>query len=108
MSFTLTTEEIVERHTALNIAEKLEVVFSNWEIKGKVMTVITNNAKNVVNAVQLLSSTTNYNISDVTCAAHTLQLVINKALKDDSISKIIKQCSSLVCHFKHSNLAKQS
>jgi len=41
----------------------------------------TDNAKNVVNAVQLLSTTTNYNISDVACAAHSLQLSINKTLK---------------------------
>ncbi|CAI6371646.1 unnamed protein product [Macrosiphum euphorbiae] len=108
MSFTLTTQEMEERHTALNIADKLENVFSNWEIKDKVTTVITDNAKNVVNAVQLLSNTTNNNISDVTCAAHSLQLSINKALKEDTISEIINQSSRLVGHFKHSNLAKQS
>jgi len=108
MSFTLTTQEMEERHTALNIADKLENVFSNWEIKDKVTTVITDNAKNVVNAVQLLSNTTNNNISDVTCAAHSLQLSINKALKEDTISEILNQSSKLVGHFKHSNLAKQS
>jgi len=108
MSFTLTTQEMEERHTALNIADKLENVFSSWEIKDKVTTVITDNAKNVVNAVQLLSNTTNTNISDVTCAAHSLQLSINKALKEDLISEIINQSSRLVGHFKHSNLAKQS
>ncbi|KAE9522908.1 hypothetical protein AGLY_016719, partial [Aphis glycines] len=69
---------------------------------------VQNNAKNIVNAVQLITRTTNYNISDVTCAAHSLQLSINKALKEDSISEIIKQSSSLVGHFKHSNLAKKS
>ncbi|KAL4132406.1 hypothetical protein QTP88_009560 [Uroleucon formosanum] len=108
MSFTLTTQEMEERHTALNIADKLENVFSNWEIKDKVTTVITDNAKNVVNAVQLVSNTTNDNISDVTCAAHSLQLSINKALREDSISEILDQSSKLVGHFKHSNLAKQS
>lgn len=108
MSFTLTTEEMEERHTALNISEKLENVFSKWEIKDKVTTVITDNAKNVVNAVQLLFCTRIANISDVTCAAHSLQLCIHKALKEDSISETIKLSSSLVGHFKHSNLAKQS
>lgn len=108
MSFTLTTQEIEERYTALNIVEKLENIFSNWEIKDKVTTIITNNAKNVVNVVQLLSCTTNANISDVTCAAHSLQFAINKALKEDAISEIIKQSSSLVGHFRHSNLAKRS
>lgn len=108
LSFTLTTQEMEERHTALNIAERLENVFADWDIKDKLTTVITDNAKNVVNAVQLITSTTNYNISDVTCAAHSLQLSINKALKEDTISEIIKLSSSLVGHFKHSNLAKKS
>jgi|UniRef100_A0A2S2RA24 hypothetical protein len=96
-----------ELHTALNISDKLENVFSKWEIKDKVTTITTDNAKNVVNAVQLISCTRNSNISDVTCAAHRLQLCIHKALKEDSISKTIKLSSSLVGHFKHSNLAKQ-
>lgn len=97
-----------ERHTALHIAEKLENTFYNWKIKDKVTTVTTDNAKNIVNAVQLLSTTTNYSISDVTCAAHSIQLSINKALKEYSISEILKACSTLVGHFKHSNLAKHS
>lgn len=108
MTFTLTAEELENRHTALNMAEKLENVFTNWEIKDEVTTVITDNAKNAVNAIQLLFNTGNHNISDVTCAAHSLQLSINKTLKEVSITEIIKQSSSLVGHFKHSNLAKQS
>jgi len=56
MSFTLTTQEMEERHTALNLAEKLENVFSDWEIKDKVTTVLTYNAKNIINAVQLFYS----------------------------------------------------
>lgn len=108
MSFTLTTQEIEERDTPLIIAHKIENVFSNWEIKDKVTTVVIDNPKNVVYSVQLLSRPANYNISYVNCAAHSLQLSINKALKEDSISEILKQCSSLVSHFKHSNLATQT
>jgi hypothetical protein len=57
---------------------------------------ITDNANHLVNAVQLLSCTRNANISNVTCAAHGLQLCIHKALKEDSISETIKLSSSLV------------
>ncbi|KAL5246430.1 hypothetical protein ACI65C_013838 [Semiaphis heraclei] len=67
-----------------------------------------NNAKNVVNAVKLLHLTINNENMDVTCAAHSLQLAISTALKDKIFSELIKQCSSLVGHFKHSNVAKQS
>jgi galactitol-specific phosphotransferase system IIB component len=72
MSFALTAEEMEERHTTLNISDKLENVLSKWEIKHKVTTVITGNAKNIVNAAQLLSCTRNTNILDVTCVAHIL------------------------------------
>lgn len=108
LSYTLATQEMEDRCTALNVAEKLENIFSDWEIKDKVTTVVTNNDKNVANAVQLLSCTANANISDVTCAAHSLQFAINKALEEDEISEIIKHSSSLVGHFRHSNLAKLS
>lgn len=74
----------------------------NWELKDKVATVIKNNAKNMVNTVQLHSSTTDVNISDITCETYSLQLSRNKALKKDSIFKILKQRSRLVNHFtKH-------
>lgn len=61
-----------EHHIILNIADKLENVFSDWEIKDKVTTVITDNAKKLINAVQLLCNTNNSNILDVTFAAHSL------------------------------------
>lgn len=107
-SFTLATQEMEERHTAVNLAEKLTSILDDWEINGKVSTVITDNAKNVVNAVKLLPLNIDNENMDVTCAAHSLQLAISIALKDEIFSELIKQCSSLVGHFKHSNVAKQS
>jgi len=62
----------------------------------------------VVNAVKLLPLTIDNENMDVTCAAHSLQLDISTALKDEIFSELIKQCSFLVGHFKHSNVAKQS
>ncbi|XP_025198809.1 uncharacterized protein LOC112597103 [Melanaphis sacchari] len=107
-SFTLATQKMEEQHTAVNLAEKLTRILDDWEINGKVSTVITDNAKNVVNAVKLLLLTIDNENMDVTCAAHSLQLAISTALKDEIFSELIKQCSSLVGHFKHSNVAKQS
>lgn len=107
-SFTLVTQKMEERYTAVNLAEKLMCILDDWEINGKVSTVITDNAKNVVNAVKLLPLTIDNKNMDVTCAAHSLQLAISTALKDETFSELIKQCSALVGHFKHSNVAKQS
>jgi len=107
-SFTLTTQKMDERHTAVNLAQKLTCIFDDWEINGKVSTVITDNAKNVVNAIKLLPLTIDNENMDVTCAAHSLQLAISTALKYETFSELIKLCSALVGHFKHSNVAKQS
>jgi len=47
------------------------------------MSVVTDNAKNVLNAVSLLDNIIGKN--DLACAAHSLQLAVNNALKYDQI-----------------------
>jgi len=77
-------------------------------ISEKVLAVVTDNAKNIVNSIPLISSTSEKQIFNIKCATHTLQLAINHAPKIESISDIIKQCNKFVGHFKHSALAAQS
>lgn len=70
------------------------------------MTVVTDNARNAINAVQLLT-----NISetyDVTCAAHSIQLAVNNGLGQDRITTLIQLSSKMDGHFKHSNIAKHA
>jgi len=55
-SYTLSTHEMEESHTAVNLAHQLEDTFGKWEIGGKIMTVVTDNARNSINAVQLLTN----------------------------------------------------
>lgn len=104
-SYTLTTHKLDDRHTASNLSNQLEMTFKRWKIDHKIMAVVTDNTKYVLNAVDLLDNITEKN--DLTCAAHTLQLAVNNALKYDKIDNLIKLCSEIVCHFKHSNLASQ-
>lgn len=104
-SYTLTTHKLDDRHTASNLSSQLEITFNKWEIDQKIMAVVTDNAKNVLNAVNLLNNITEKD--DLTCAAHTLQLAVNNGLKYDKIDSLIHLCSKIVCHFKHSNLASQ-
>ena len=47
------------------------------------MAIVTDNTRNMVNAISLVSSDTN--IYSVTCIAHSLQLAINKILKQNNI-----------------------
>lgn len=71
------------------------------------MTVVIDNTKDVGNAVHSL--TTISEAYDITCAAHSIELVVNNRLRQDRIDTLIQLCSYVVvCHFKHSNLAKQA
>jgi hypothetical protein len=48
---------MAEPHIAVNLTENLTCIFENWEINSKVTTVITDDAKNIVNTVKLLNVT---------------------------------------------------
>lgn len=106
-SYTLTTHGMDKRHTAENLAEQLDMTLRNWNIRDKVTAFVTDNAKNIVNSIALLNEDSS-NIESVKCAAHTLQLAVNSALQNIYILEIVKKCSSVVGHFKYSNVAKKS
>jgi len=53
-SFTLTTHEVDERHTAVNIERHLEKSLVEWDIEKKVIAIVTDNAVNVISAVSQL------------------------------------------------------
>ena len=43
-----------ERHTAENLADELRQTFNEWGITEKVTAIVTDNAKNMVNAIALI------------------------------------------------------
>ncbi|KAE9522596.1 hypothetical protein AGLY_017018 [Aphis glycines] len=86
-SYTLTTHEVSERHTAVNLAHHLKKSLIEWEIEKKISSIVTDNAANVINAVSQLELNDNMEKSGLTCAAHSLQLAVNKTLLDDEIQK---------------------
>ncbi len=93
----LETFEFNESHTAENIATHLKTVASNWEIDSKVVCVVTNNASNMVSAI----SKTGWR--HLPCFAHTLNLIVQNAIKADPIVQQIQlQCKDVVSHFHRS------
>uniref|UniRef100_G3NAN5 HAT C-terminal dimerisation domain-containing protein n=1 Tax=Gasterosteus aculeatus TaxID=69293 RepID=G3NAN5_GASAC len=103
-SFCLTTMPLEERHTGPNIAAWVEQAVERFEIPtSKIVAVVHDNGSNVVLAANILQEK-NGRVS-VCCAGHTLQLVINHALKNPQISKALGASRSLVEHFKRSELA---
>ena len=55
-----------------------------------VMVVVHDNAANVFAALQILEE--NHGIASLRCAGHTLQLVVNHALKDPQIKQGTEGC----------------
>jgi len=94
-----------ESHSAVNLAHQLKTTFDKWEIEKKIA-VVTDNARNIINAVNSLTNVSE--TYDLTCAAHSIQLAVNNGLQQDGIDKLIQLSSKMVGHFKHSNLAKHA
>jgi len=46
--------------------------------------------------------------SGLTCAAHSLQVVVNKTFSDDEIQSILMKSRKIVGHFKHSSIAMKA
>uniref|UniRef100_UPI003AAD97D9 E3 SUMO-protein ligase ZBED1-like n=1 Tax=Centroberyx gerrardi TaxID=166262 RepID=UPI003AAD97D9 len=104
-SHSLTTMSLEERHTAANIAEWLEDVIAKFDIPPeKIKAVVHDNGANVVAAVKILAE--KHGWASVRCAGHTLNLVVQSALKNhQAISKCVAAARCLVEHFKKSELA---
>lgn len=101
-AFTLTTHEMLERHTSDNLASELITVQSLWDLENKTTAIVTDNAANVVRALGLLDIVEK---DDVTCAAHSVQLAANKVLSKGPAENLCKKASKLVAHFRHSNVS---
>ncbi|KMQ91592.1 zinc finger bed domain-containing protein 1-like protein [Lasius niger] len=84
---------MIERHTATNLSDAMGKIFRKWEISEKALAVVTENTANIVNAVRDTIEIQEQN--GLTCAAHTLQLVVNEALAYQEIQEICKKAGKL-------------
>ena len=107
VSYSLTTMPLEERHTAMNIVSWIETAIEKFGIPAsRIKAVVHDNAANVVAAIKLLEE--RHGISSIRCAGHTLQLVVNHALKNPQINKAIGAARCLVEHFKKSELSSSN
>ncbi|XP_039298299.1 E3 SUMO-protein ligase ZBED1-like [Nilaparvata lugens] len=88
--------EFHARHTAENLAEIIKDKCQEWEISEKVVVIVTDNAANIVAAV-------NTNWKHIPCYAHTLNLVVKSSISP--IFSIVEKCKTLVQFFKKSSHA---
>lgn len=80
VNFILTTELMDQRHTNINLKEKLLDIIREWDIYNKTVCIVHDNVSNIKNAVRSMAP----NIKSRTCFAHSLQLCVNKGLVEQS------------------------
>lgn len=96
-SAVLDTVCIAGSHTAENIAQHLTLICNNWNIFDKVRAIVTDNAANICAAIKSLSK------RQIPCFAHTLNLVVQEAIKNtDYVLKVREKIKQIVTFFHHS------
>ena len=91
-SYLLEFSQFFEDHTGHNIQSWINEVMENFDIKEKVVAIVTDNAKNITFAVSML------NIQHIACFAHSLNLIIKNGILK-TISKTIEKVKAIVRHF---------
>lgn len=98
----LNVSQFPGHHTSANISKIIsETLLKNWNInKESVHLVLSDNAANMVRGIQDLK------LASASCFLHSLQLVINTALKSQrTVTDMITVAKKIVGHFNHSSLA---
>ncbi|XP_005101836.1 zinc finger BED domain-containing protein 4-like [Aplysia californica] len=102
-SSVLLTRSEGKRHTVENLAAELRDAFQEVGIERKVSTVVTDNARNIVNAVEVLM------IRHHACFAHTLNLMVRSSISEvEEIKSLVKKIKSIVTYFHSSTGATNS
>ncbi|XP_071051249.1 E3 SUMO-protein ligase ZBED1-like [Onthophagus taurus] len=99
-SYLLETKQLVDRHSAGNVASALREGFESWDIFEKVHCIVTDNASNMRNAI-----TVHLNKTHQPCIAHTLNLCTMNTLKHADLQQLLEKCKNIVGHFKRSTVA---
>lgn len=99
----LLTESLSDKHTSDRLAEKLNEAVASWDIAGRVIACVHDNAINIVAA----NDQTRVSWDSVPCFAHTLQLAINDGF-NIYLNRVIASAGRLVSHFNHSTVATKA
>ena len=98
-NYVLQTRIMSQSHTGENLAAELNQAFCEWNIMGKVVALVTDNASNMVSCSQEIS------LPRIGCFAHTLNLASQRALKIASLSKMLAKIRRIVQFFHKSSTA---
>ena len=79
-----------------NISHVLQSAAEEWNLQGKIVSMTTDNARNIVLAVAKMGWTS------LPCFGHTLQIAVRAGLQLPAVSQLSGRCRNLVGHFRHS------
>lgn len=99
-SFCLACLKFDDAPTPTNICSIFESVKESWNIeREKIVAIVTDNAENISNAVDLFLGQGKH----ASCFAHSLNSVVKKALEDsEEISSMIQDVKDIVTYSHHS------
>ena len=92
------TRPLGNRHTAVNLAEKVKGLAAECNVNS-IVAITNDNAGNMVSMAKILAED---NIRRFGCFAHTLQLAVNEGLSLPVIAKMVAFSKKIVAHFSHS------
>ena len=95
----LTTSLMTERHTAVNIADRLSATIKEWDLQA--FCTVHDNASNMNLALEMCELSP----KDLGCTGHSLQLAIKAGLVLPEITKSVDAARRIVSHFRHSSVA---
>ncbi|CAK1599508.1 unnamed protein product [Parnassius mnemosyne] len=87
-----------ESHTSANLTKALKNVTDEWNLTKKVNFAISDNARNIVKAIETDLGWKHYG-----CFAHSLNLIVQSALRP--IEQLVENIKKIVAHFKRSTTA---
>lgn len=99
VSHVLETTEVLTSHTAANLADMLSRTIEEWGLSSKTPAVVTDNAANMVRAVEILQ------LMHVGCFAHTLNLASQAGLKVPAVSRLLARVRRVATFFHRSTTA---
>ena len=101
-SAVLDTSELDERHSAENLAIRLELVNTDWNLEGKIRVCVRDNSFNQAAAGRLIDDW-----EDLPCFAHILQLAVNAGFAIEEVNELIKKSGKLVSFFLRNQRQQQ-
>ncbi|KAL0848776.1 hypothetical protein ABMA28_013207 [Loxostege sticticalis] len=103
MSLVLKCVTLDDRHTGDLIAQKLDEIREEWEIRRQNLHVMVRDGGSNMKRAARVSQ-----INDIDCTLHQLQLCIRAALAtNDYISTLLAKCKQIATHFNHSITAQK-